>query len=196
MAKKKKEKKPGILAEFKQFITRGNVIDMATGVIVASAFTKIVTSLTNNVFLPIVNFLVYSMTGGQEILLISVLNKQPYLLETVGDDGISVTSINPECIYINWSVVIEAIVNFILIAAIIFIIVKAINQTRKKLDAIKAKAREDEIAAELAAKEEAERIAKIEAEKAAAEKAIADKAKAEETSTNALLVEIINLLNK
>ena len=70
MAKNKKIKKPGILAEFKQFITRGNVIDMATGVIVASAFTKIVTSLTNNVFLPLVNYLVYLITGGKEILLI------------------------------------------------------------------------------------------------------------------------------
>lgn len=196
MAKNKKVKKPGILAEFKQFITRGNVIDMATGVIVASAFTKIVTSLTNNVFLPLVNYLVYLITGGKEILLISVLNGQPYLLESTDAEGVVTTSVNPECIFINWSVVIEAVVNFILIAAIIFIIVKVINQTRKKLDAIKAKAREDEIAAELAAKEEAERIAKIEAEKAAAEKAIADKAKAEETSTNALLVEIINLLNK
>lgn len=196
MAKNKKIKKPGILAEFKQFITRGNVIDMATGVIVASAFTKIVTSLTNNVFLPLVNYLVYLITGGKEILLISVLNGQPYLLESTDAEGVVTTSVNPECIFINWSVVIEAVVNFILIAAIIFIIVKVINQTRKKLDALKAKAREDELAAELAAKEEAERIAKIEAEKAAAEKAIADKAKAEETSTNALLVEIINLLNK
>ena len=195
MAKKKKQK-PGILAEFKQFITRGNVVDMATGVIVATAFTKIVTSLTNNVFLPLVNYIVYLITGGKEILLISILNGQPYLLESTDAEGVVTTAINPECIFINWSVVIEAVVNFILIAAIIFIIVKAINQTRTKLDAIKAKVREDELAAELAAKEEAERIAKIEAEKAAAEKAIADKAKAEETSTNALLVEIINLLNK
>lgn len=191
MAKNKKIKKPGILAEFKQFITRGNVIDMATGVIVASAFTKIVTSLTNNVFLPLVNYLVYLITGGKEILLISVLNGQPYLLESTDAEGVVTTSVNPECIFINWSVVIEAVVNFILIAAIIFIIVKVINQTRKKLDAIKAKANEDELAAKKAEEEEAARIAAIEAEKAAA-----DKAKAEETSTNALLVEIINLLNK
>ena len=78
----------------------------------------------------------------------------------------------------------------------IFIIIKVINQTHKKLEAIKAKANEDEIAAERAAKEEAEKLAAIEAEKAAQEKAASDKVKAEETSTNALLVEIINLLNK
>ena len=196
MAKNKKIKKPGILAEFKQFITRGNVVDMATGVIVASAFTKIVTSLTNNVFLPLVNYVVYLITGGKEVLLITVLNNQPYLLYSTDDAGVVTSSINPECIFINWGIVVEAIINFILIAAIIFTIVKVINSTRKKLDAIKAKANEDEIAAEKAAKEEADRIAAIEAEKAAVAKAAADKVKAEETSTNALLVEIINLLNK
>ena len=196
MAKNKKIKKPGILAEFKQFITRGNVVDMATGVIVASAFTKIVTSLTNNVFLPLVNYIVYLITGGKEVLLITILNKQPYLLYSTDDAGVVTSSVNPECIFINWGIVVEAIINFILIAAIIFTIVKVINSTRKKLDAIKAKAHEDEIAAEKAAKEEADRIAAIEAEKAAVAKAAADKVKAEETSTNALLVEIINLLNK
>lgn len=196
MAKNKKIKKPGILAEFKQFITRGNVVDMATGVIVASAFTKIVTSLTNNVFLPLVNYVVYLITGGKEVLLITVLNNQPYLLYSTDDAGVVTSSINPECIFINWGIVVEAIINFILIAAIIFTIVKVINSTRKKLDAIKAKAHEEEIAAEKAAKEEADRIAAIEAEKAAVAKAAADKVKAEETSTNALLVEIINLLNK
>ena len=196
MAKNKKIKKPGILAEFKQFITRGNIVDMATGVIVASAFTKIVTSLTNNVFLPLVNYVVYLITGGKEVLLITVLNNQPYLLYSTDDAGVVTSSINPECIFINWGIVVEAIINFILIAAIIFTIVKVINSTRKKLDAIKAKAHEEEIAAEKAAKEEADRIAAIEAEKAAVAKAAADKVKAEETSTNALLVEIINLLNK
>ncbi len=181
MAKNKKIKKPGILAEFKQFITRGNVVDMATGVIVASAFTKIVTSLTNNVFLPLVNYLVYLMTDGKDVLLISVLNGQPYFLETVDDAGVVTTSVNPECIFIDWGIVLEAIVNFILIAAIIFIIVKVINSTRKRLDALKAKAREDEIAAEKAAAEEAARLAAIEAEKAAQAKVAADKVKAEET---------------
>ena len=99
---------------------------MATGVIVASAFTKIVTSLTNNVFLPLVNYLVYLITDGKDVLLISVLNGQPYFLETVDDAGVVTTSVNPECIFIDWGIVLEAIVNFILIAAIIFIIVRTL----------------------------------------------------------------------
>ena len=193
---KNKNKKTGILKEFKTFITRGNVIDMATGVIVAVAFTKIITALTNNVFLPVVNYLVSLATNGKQVLLISILNKQPYFLESVDDAGEIVKTVNPECIFIDWGIVLEAVVNFILIAAIIFTIVKVINHTRAKIDAIKAKAREDEIAAEKAAKDEAERLAAIEAEKAAIAKAQQDQEKAETASTNQLLIEIINLLNK
>lgn len=193
---KNKNKKPGILKEFKTFITRGNVIDMATGVIVAGAFTKIITALTNNVFLPVVNYLVSLATNGKQVLLITILNKQPYFLESVNDAGEIVKTVNPECIFIDWGIVLEAVVNFILIAAIIFTIVKIINSTRAKLDAIKAKAREDELAAEKAAKDEAERLAAIEAEKAAIAKAQQDQEKAETASTNQLLIEIINLLNK
>jgi large conductance mechanosensitive channel len=193
---KNKNKKPGILKEFKTFITRGNVIDMATGVIVAGAFTKIITALTNNVFLPVVNYLVSLATNGKQVLLITILNKQPYFLESVNDAGEIVKTVNPECIFIDWGIVLEAVVNFILIAAIIFTIVKVINHTRAKIDAIKAKAKEDELAAEKAAKDEAERLAAIEAEKAAIAKAQQDQEKAETASTNQLLIEIINLLNK
>lgn len=193
---KNKNKITGILKEFKTFITRGNVIDMATGVIVAGAFTKIITALTNNVFLPVVNYLVSLATNGKQVLLISILNKKPYFLESVNDAGEIVKTVNPECIFIDWGIVLEAVVNFILIAAIIFTIVKVINHTRAKIDAIKAKAREDELAAEKAAKDEAERLAAIEAEKAAIAKAQQDQEKAETASTNQLLIEIINLLNK
>lgn len=196
MARKNKNKKPGIFAEFKKFIMRGNVIDMATGVIVAGAFTKIITALTNNVFLPLVNYLVSLATDGESVLLISILNNKPYFLEAVDETGEVIKTVNPECIFIDWGIVVEAIVNFILIAAIIFIIVKIINATHAKLEAIKAKIREDEIEAERKAKEEAEKQAAIEAAKAAVIKAEQDKEKAENTSTNELLVEIINLLNK
>ena len=196
MARKNKHKKPSIFAEFKKFIMRGNVIDMATGVIVAGAFTKIITALTNNVFLPLVNYLVSLATDGESVLLISILNNKPYFLEAVDETGEVIKTVNPECIFIDWGIVVEAIVNFILIAAIIFIIVKIINATHAKLEAIKAKIREDEIEAERKAKEEAEKQAAIEAAKAAVIKAEQDKEKAENTSTNELLVEIINLLSK
>lgn len=194
--KQRKNKKPGILAEFKAFITRGNVVDMATGVIVATAFTKIITSLTNNVFMPIVNWLVYAITKGEQILLITVLNKKPYFLESTNDAGEVIKSVNPECIFIDWGIVIEAVVNFLLIALIIFTIVKMINSVRRKLDAVKAKMNEDEIAEAKVKALEEQRIAAEKEAQAKAEQALADKAKAENESTNALLVEIINLLKK
>lgn len=201
---KKKEKKPGIIAEFKKFITRGNVVDMATGVIVAGAFTKIITALTNNVFMPIVNWLVYQLTNGKDVLLITVLNGKNYFIETqvpvLNEDGTTaieiVKEVNPECIFIDWGIVIEAVVNFLLIAIIIFSIVKIINGVRAKLDAMKLKLQEEEIAKEKALAEEQARIAQAEAEKAAIAQAEADKEKAASESTNALLVEIINLLKK
>ena len=51
------EKKKGIVSEFKEFIMRGNVIDMAVGVIIGSTFTKIVTSLVNDIFMPVIGAL-------------------------------------------------------------------------------------------------------------------------------------------
>ena len=50
--KERKAKRQGLLSEFKKFITRGNMVDMAVGVMVASAFSKIVTNLTNSIFMP------------------------------------------------------------------------------------------------------------------------------------------------
>lgn len=203
-----RKNKPGILKEFKAFLTRGNIIDMATGVIVASAFTKIITSLTNDVFMPWVNYLMFYFTKGEKGLLITVLNDQPYYLETVKETTNEagevveeiIQSLNPACIFINWGTLFEAMINFFLIAAIIFFTVKIIKSMKQKLDYINQKIREKQLAEEKAKEEEAAKIAAEENAKAAAlqavEKAKADKAKAEETSTNELLVEIINLLNK
>jgi large conductance mechanosensitive channel len=203
-----KKNKPSILKEFKAFITRGNVIDMATGVIVAGAFTKIITSLTNDIFMPWVTFLMFYFTKGEKGLLITVLNKQPYYLEEVKETTNAagevveevIQTLNPACIFINWGTLIEAIINFLLIAAIIFFTVKIIKSMRQKIDYINQKLHEKQLAEEKAKAEEAAKIAAEEAAKAAAlqaiEKAKADKTKAEETSTNELLVEIINLLNK
>ncbi len=192
----KKNKKPGIIAEFKKFITRGNVVDMATGVIVAGAFTKIITALTNNVFMPFVNWIVFQITGGKQVLLISILNNEPYFVESTDAEGVVTQVVNNACIYINWGVVIEAIVNFLLIAIIIFTIVKVINSINAKLEAMKAKLREDELKLEAERAKEAERQQAEELARLQALQAVADQEKAQNTSTNALLVEIINLLKK
>lgn len=196
MKKMKKLKKSGIIAEFKTFISRGNVVDMATGVIVASAFTKIITSLTNNVFMPFVNWIVFSITGGEKVFLITILNKEPYFVDSTDAAGVVTQVVNSACIYINWGDVIEATVNFLLVAMIIFTLVKILNSINAKIEAMRKKLHEDELKLEAEKAKEAERIANEQLAQQLAEQAIADKEKAQNTSTNALLVEIINLLKK
>lgn len=108
-------------AEFKKFISRGNVIDLAVGVIVGGAFTAIVTSLTSNIFNPLINW-VLSGTGDG-------LKSAVTMLKIVCDDAGNVDM--SQCIYINWGAVISAIINFFIIAFVLFIIVRAINKVRE-----------------------------------------------------------------
>lgn len=88
--------------EFKEFISKGNVMDLAVGVIIGSAFSNIVKSLTDNVINPIINCF-----GGAEI---------QGKLHLVGDN------------YIDYGAFISAVINFIIMAFIIFCIVKAVNK--------------------------------------------------------------------
>ena len=120
MAKEKKEGKiKKFFGEFKKFITRGNVLDMAVGVIVGGAFTAIVNGLSNFILKPLINW------------LIAVL---------IGEDGLSgaITMLSPayddagalvlaDSIYIDWGSFISAIINFLLIAFVLFSIVKIMN---------------------------------------------------------------------
>ncbi len=109
-------------SEFKKFITRGNILDLAIGVIIGGAFSAIVTALTNKILMPIINLIVYACTGGQSVNLITVLNGQDYLI----DDGAGNMIVNSACIYIDWGTFIMAIVDFLLIALVLFLIIKLI----------------------------------------------------------------------
>lgn len=105
--------------EFKKFITRGNVLDMAVGVIVGGAFTGIVNGLSNNVLKPIINWLL-SLVLGKEGLSGAITMLSPgYTADGVLDLASS--------IYIDWGAFISAIINFLLIAFVLFIIVKTMN---------------------------------------------------------------------
>ena len=112
-------------ADFKKFISRGNILDMAVGVIIGGAFSTIVTSLTNKIIMPLINLIVYACTGGTGITLISVLNGQPYLLEN--------GSINPACLYIDWGNFIISVINFIIIAFVLFLLLKAVMKANNLL---------------------------------------------------------------
>ncbi len=172
----KKEKGKGFFAEFKKFITRGNVLDMAVGVIVGGAFTAIVNAISNSVLKPIINYLlalVFGKNGLSEIIW--YLKK----VETV-DATTQATVVDlANSIYIDWGAVVTAIINFLLIAFVLFIIVRMINKV--------ADARKDAIAGlELGKKKEIakirreEKVSKKQAIAIYEERVAAAKAKAEE----------------
>ena len=108
--------------EFKKFITRGNVIDMAVGVIVGSAFTAIVNALTNQIFKPLVNWVIASAIGDGGLETAVTILKASY-----DETGALVLA---NSIYIDWGAFITAILNFFIIAFILFTIVKMINGLR------------------------------------------------------------------
>ena len=107
--------------DFKAFISRGSVIDLAVGVIIGGAFTAIVTAMTNKILMPIINLIVYACTGGKSVNLITVLNGKDYLV----DDGAGNMIVNTECIFIDWGAFIIAVIDFLLIAIVLFCVIKA-----------------------------------------------------------------------
>lgn len=126
--KKPKDKSKGIFAEFKKFITRGNIIDLAVGVIIGGAFSAIVTSLTNKIIMPLINLIIHAATGGKGIDLVTILNGTERFLEN--------GEANPQCIYIDWGNFIQVIINFFIIAVVLFIIIKVINTINDKKAAL------------------------------------------------------------
>lgn len=109
--------------EFKTFITRGNVVDMAVGVIVGSAFTAIVNGLSNYILKPIINALLALLLGKDSLSGIYTM-----LLEVKDDTGaIDFT----QSIYIDWGAFINVVINFFLIAFVLFVIVKIFNRLRE-----------------------------------------------------------------
>ena len=113
--------------EFKKFITRGNVLDMSVGVIVGGAFTAIVNGLSNFILKPIINWLLAIIFGSDS--LDGILT---YLKKVEVTDVNGITSIDlANSIYIDWGAFINAIINFLLIAFVLFTIVKMINNMKE-----------------------------------------------------------------
>ena len=108
--------KKGIVSEFKEFITRGNVMDMAVGIIIGGAFTAIVQSLVNDLLMPVIG----ALFGGIDFTTLK------YVIRAADEAaGIEETAI-------KYGSFIQAIVNFLLIAIVIFLLVKGINKMRRK----------------------------------------------------------------
>ena len=106
-----------LMNEFKKFISRGNVVDMAVGVIMGSTFTKIVTSLVNDVMMPAIGMLI----GGTSF------ENFKYVIEPATETAAE------SAIY--YGKFIQTIVDFLLVAIVVFVIVKLINMMHKKEEA-------------------------------------------------------------
>ncbi len=187
-----KKPKFGILKEFKAFITRGNVIDLAVGMIIGAAFTAIVTALVNNIFKPLINAI--PMGDGISGLITMLVPKDANGTEVAfGASTIDLT----KSIYIDWGAFIMAIINFLLTAIILFAIIKVINTLRGGMQELKGVELDKATKAELKAqgmnrKQMKEYVANKAAEEAA-RKAAEEAANAPET-TEHILSEIRELL--
>lgn len=95
--------------EFKEFITKGNVLDMAIGVIIGAAFKDIVTSLTENIIQPILDLIVKTEFGAK------------LLLKGTGEGAV----------YLEYGKFFSAVINFLIMAFIIFLIVKAVKKAEE-----------------------------------------------------------------
>ena len=199
--------------EFKKFITRGNVVDMAVGVTVGSAFTAIVNGMTNFVLKPIINWVIALLVGADSLSQIFTFLKAAPAAE--GSTTATEVMINgkptmvelSESFYIDWGSLINAIINFFIIAFVLFLIVKVMNYIKEggaklregkytkdqkaELKAAGINRRDEEaVKAYFAEKAKAEAEAKAKAEAEAAEAARI----AYENSSEYLLKEIRNLL--
>ncbi len=118
-------------AEFKKFITRGNVVDMAVGVIVGSSFTAIVNALSNNILKPVINYLLALLFGADSLSEVYTFLQRGYkdVLDETGN-VIGQELDLAQSIYIDWGTFINAIINFLLIALVLFTIVKIFNGVR------------------------------------------------------------------
>lgn len=189
------------LGEFKKFITRGNVMDMAVGVIIGSAFTAIVNALTKNILQPVINWIIYVISGSNNSL------EGVYTILVGSADDLA------NAIYIDWGMLISSIINFFLIALVLFIILKTFNKIKESNDKLMSDLTKGflpkEIKKELKANgiklSDKERVKAFLEEKEAAEeqakKVEDEKKKAEEEEAKkhtpeALLERIVELLEK
>ncbi len=104
----------GMMTEFREFAMRGNVVDMAVGIVIGGAFGKIVTSFVNDVLMPPIGLAV----GGVDFSELSVVLK-----EAAGE---------AEAVTLNYGAFIQTVVDFIIIAFAIFMVIRAMNSMKRK----------------------------------------------------------------
>jgi len=116
----------GLLKEFREFAMKGNVVDMAVGVIIGGAFGKIVTSLVNDVMMPPIAYWQQGTDFSKMGKIIGTVSK------IVKKDGMDVTVV--EEVTIKYGALIQATVDFIIVALCLFIVIKIMNEARKRFE--------------------------------------------------------------
>ena len=121
----------GMMTEFKEFAMRGNVIDLAVGVVIGAAFGKIVSSLVDGIIMPLISVL----TGGVDV------SAWKHVLHPaqIGADGKEIAAE----VAIRYGDFAQSLINFLLIAFAIFLVVKAINRVHRKPEEAPAATPED-----------------------------------------------------
>ncbi|MBP3344970.1 MAG: large conductance mechanosensitive channel protein MscL [Clostridia bacterium] len=194
-------------SDFKKFISRGNVMDLAVGVVVGSAFTAIVTALTNKIIKPLVNWIIALIGGKEGLASVCTILSPAYKTDANGAKVLDLES----SIYIDWGAFIVAILDFFIIAFVVFTIMRVLMRSRELMkdaadrakDGYLSRAERKELkAAGIKIKDREAVKAYFEAKKAEEEKLKAEEeakkaAEAEEAkknSTEYLLKEIRDLL--
>lgn len=113
------EKTTGFMAEFRKFIARGNVLDMAVGIIIGGAFGKISTSLVNDVLMPAISML----TGG-----IDFTDWKLVLKEAVVENGEEIAA----AVSINYGAFLSTVLDFLIIAFAVFCLVKGVGRLQRR----------------------------------------------------------------
>ena len=131
-----------LIKEFREFAMRGNVIDLAVGVVIGAAFGKIIGSLVANIIMPPLNLLTSKYGVNFSDLALKIKTESPKL----NPDGTMVMADGkPEMVFQNYPILnygpfIQSVIDFLLVAAALFLVIKIINTAKAKFDAAKADA--------------------------------------------------------
>ena len=186
--------KSSFWADFKKFITQGNIVDMAVGIVIGTAFKAIVSSLVADIITPCISLLT-GKPNLKELVYVLKEGSEAILAEdgTVITEGVAPTTI-------NYGIFLQYIIDFIIIALTIFVVLRIITALRRKAEKLHQIIEYEKYEEEQKKLAEAEAAKKAEEEAAAAaaaaEKADIEAARAAQRETAALLADIKELLAK
>ncbi len=115
-----------LMSEFKEFASKGNVVDMAVGMIVGAAFTSIVSSLVNDILMPVIG----KITGG--------INYSEWYLALDGNTYASLEEAKAATSVLSYGTFISAIINFLIVSFVLFMVIRSINKLKRPAPVVEA----------------------------------------------------------